>query len=484
MTREPTAAYAHPERALVSLAAVHLPPDPAMPPTLRRLTAPTLVLLASACSLLEEGPAAAPEPPQPAAAAPAAAEKPAIELHFPSADPSTDAEPRVEPRVRVLYRASWTSTTTDTPVDILGVDVDRKEAWLTLRDHGRAFALDHITLDTGRRLERWEATHPARLAAPADAPWLPLSGSVADLPRFASIVHRVGPWSTAPHPATTEQVYASPDGQHVAWPAPKGRDGGLVLQLSGADGARPRPLAPELSWADSVVFSPGSDQLALRACRGHTDSGPSPDTCRLLSGALGAPPHVHNDVVAPRELRWASRGDHLYTLAARSGRDCLLDVPATGGAPARTITCAAPDRALRRAFITGSGLTAVLIETARGAWRAPIARWLALRDGAVLAEHPLPEGRGPITLAPDDTLVLDDFTPGSPSTATLHLIDQTGRSGELELDAARPLQGLDSTRWVEQEVILVRWTSDALFEIVGVKLEPYVLRTLGHHREP
>ena len=68
--------------------------------------------------------------------------------------------------------------------------------------------------------------------------------------------------------------------------------------------------------------------------------------------------------------------------------------------------------------------------------------------------------------------------------STLHLIDQTGRSGELELDAARPLQGLDSTRWVEQEVILVRWTSDALFEIVGVKLEPYVLRTLGHHREP
>lgn len=233
----------------------------------------------------------------------------------PTPQPITQTTPTTPASdIRTIANIKWPDTI---GVNLLGVDVTRKLAYLQLKKRSAPFemVIDAYNLKTGKRVMRWSAD---KKQAPKLVQGYPRFVAFnqnfnRDLQRYAEILRRIGPWS---HREATAPlgVSVSPDGQHILYTTPPkgGRDGDWLML---AQGSRTRRFARQVPASYRVNFSPDSANVAWMggqakyARRGkllgyvlHTAD---------MKGTIKTYPQIRDMLRTPQ---WTQKSDGLFAL--------------------------------------------------------------------------------------------------------------------------------------------------------------------------
>ena len=250
----------------------------------------------------------------------------------PAVEPD-DAEPfRTE-----IYTTPWPSL----DATLLGVDPGQGRAYIKLRARKPArYAIDTVDLETGERIERWEAS-PDHVEALADydGRFTPLDDRDDDLARLAGMLSS---WSSrARREGSAWPVAdAAPDGKHLVFmQAPQGGRDGDWLFLHRVDDKRSVRFARHTVASYDAKFSPDGELLAWRGCIGRRP-------CRYhlylstVSDAARGRPARRLDVRDPGGPTWHPRTGDLLALGTMHGKRCITATqpPAKRFRPPQTST--------------------------------------------------------------------------------------------------------------------------------------------------
>ncbi len=373
--------------------------------------------------------------------------------------------------MRVIAKIQWSE-----PLGqyLIGVDPDQRHAFLHLegRQPQRRFAIDTISLETGRRVERWEASveHAARLVN-AYPRFRTISGSFSeDLARYASFIRRAGPWSGR-EGASLLGVSASPNGRYAIYgTSPDGdRDGDWLMLTALPDAQSTRRLDDGLRASYRPNFSPDSSRVAWiggspKFAQGGQHVGYVLHVAEL-GGRPEALPEVRDVMGAPL---WTPDSQTLHVVATMEGLTrCVLRVDVKTR-QSRELMChegsidmiASPD---------GARLLLLLQHPAQ-AEAAP--RQLVLLD----PERPDPvathEVVAPMGMGPFGQFVRHDrvalFTHGGQRVLLMNPEDGVVEQ-EVSLPEGETFTGRHTTQVAGDELILLR-QSEAGGALVGIKV--------------
>lgn len=394
--------------------------------------------LAIAC-----GPAAAPPPPRPApVVAPA---------------PAPVATPAPPTAIRRLYRDEWFGAVT-----LVGVDADDRRAVLRLESGAPPrLAIDTVDLRGGRRVERWEATADHVAIARGAPTFRPLTTSFeADLVRFAGKLHDGGPWSMRNTPLVPT-VAVSDDRSRILFGAPPsdGSDGDWLFVVD-AEGGRAKRVDVGMRASYSPVFSPDGARVAWRGCGGSPcDYGlyvapvPASD-----AGGREAKPRRLGAVQLAKPPVWGRDGRSLFVVGPRPSSSARRAAPAESclfqvglEKPSRAVALRCLE--VRDPSFTQdpTGASGVLCGT-RGTVGTHVVEcaWLDLATGDVRARHAIDRGVGGGILSPSGLFAVPLARGG---VAVIDLA--SGRQGRLA-ESEGWFSGFDTTRWLDDEVVLLR----------------------------
>jgi len=308
----------------------------------------------------------------------------------------TVAEPPVA-GVRVVHRGHGP----EAGVRLLGIDRSKRRAFVRIEDREQtSVAIETIDLDTGVRLDRWDATptHARAIVKDDGDAFHPMSGTFGnDLARFGGMVQASGPWHTRT-PRWSPTVVTSNDGAHLLFHVrPRESDGRwLYITDRGSKGARP---VGKLAATYDPVFSPDGRRVAFRGCETA-----DPAVCRpsLYVAATEADPIVPKRIEIPeaRDLAWSASGRSIYAL----GDACLHRVEAESGAVYEVFcsTTMSFD-----GFRVDSSGTKAIVTGMRGAVGAQTYEyvWLNLPGGEPVSTLSIPNAVGPGILSTSGILV-------------------------------------------------------------------------------
>lgn len=406
----------------------------------RRLTAGAAVLgLAGACETVSHV-EPTPHAPRGAATAPATPAPPVREV------PPEDVE--------VLYRDQWFGA-----VRLIGVDAKKKRALVRLELGTRGkLAIDTIDLERGERLERWEATSENASEAMRRHPaFQPMTGTFEDdLVRFAELLHSTGPWymrsaSQAP------LVAVSADRQYILYGAPPtdGTDGDWLF-VTDRFGRRPRRLDPGLRASYSPVFSPDGMFVAWQGCQ------TSPCDYGLFVTQLGGVPERVSGVSGSTPPVFSHDGEWLYTVGHERKRSCLYRVPVRASRRLERLSCVT-DLVDVEFVQDPDGRTGVLSGLV-GVPPNQVAemRWVLLETGEVLATHAV------VGVSGNGILNGAGMFAVSVQKGGLAVVDLITGSHGIVSGSAGWYFGFETTKWIDDELILLRKSARDHFELVSV----------------
>lgn len=380
--------------------------------------------------------------------------------HVPRATSQPVAVPPTAPGVlppedvEVLYRDQWFGA-----VRLIGIDAQHRRALVRLELGARGkLAIDTIDLERGERLSRWEATTAnAEEAMRRHPAFQPMTGTFEDdLVRFAELIHSTGPWYMR-SAAQAPLVAISSDRQYILYGAPPtdGTDGDWLF-VTDRFGRRPRRIDPGLKASYSPVFSPDGLFVAWQGCTS------SPCDYGLFVTQLGGSPERVSGVSGSTPPVFSHDGEWLYTVGEERRRSCLYRVPVRAARRPERLRCVS-DLSEVEFVQDPEGRTGVLSGLV-GVPPNQVAqmRWVLLETGEVLASHAVPGVSGHGILNGSGMLAVSVQKGGM---AVVDLI--TGHNGVVSGSAGWYF-GFETTKWLGDELILLRKSVRDQFELVSV----------------
>jgi hypothetical protein len=322
--------------------------------------------------------------------------------------------------------------------------------------------IDTIDYETGRRVDRWEATQSNADATVKRYPlFRPMSGSFEeDLVRFAHLVQATGPWHTRGR-QLGPPVAISPDGEYILYGArPDNGGDGDWLYLADRNGMRPRRVDTGVRASYAAVFSPDGSRIAWQGCTA------SPCGYALFVTKLGGAPERAQNLPESSPPVWSADGRFVYAVGRPSPtKTCLYKVAGASVRDTKMLRCLDGLRDVE--FVQDPSSRTGVLTGSRGAPGQQVFEytWLLLADGSVLGTHAIDRAAGSGLLSEAGLLTIPMQKGG---LAVLDLV--SGNAGAV-VDAEGWFFGLETTKWVGDSVILLRRTgAPDSFELVAVDM--------------
>lgn len=366
--------------------------------------------------------------------------------------------------VRVLYKNEWFGGVT-----LLGVDVEHHRATVRLDAQGPSrLLIDTIDLQTGKRVDRWEADEEHAKQATKQSGFVPFSDSFEqDLAHFGDLLRPLGPWhARAPLASPTFAVNARADRFLFGARSTDGSESDL-LYLHDKGGASHR-VDEGLVAAHSPVFGPSGDNYAFLGCQ----TSPC-DYALFLGNADERRPRRIGGVLRAAPPMWTASGDAVLTLGQRGASRCLFKVPVGPTLP-KPISCA--EGLSDVTFTQDPEGRTVALSGVRGTpgKQTVDVRWLLVADGTVLATQSIDRAVGSSVVNASGLMALP-MQRGA--VAVVDLV--TGVSTILPEEQGW-FFGFEGARWVGDTLVLLRKIgSERAFEIVAIDV-----RTITHRDQP
>lgn len=350
--------------------------------------------------------------------------------------------------VRKVYSDEWFGAVT-----LVGVEVATKRAILRLESGAPPkLAVDTIDLAGGARVERWEATAEKVAAAHGANTFRPLTGAFeADLTRFAGMLRAAGPWALRGTPLQPV-VVVSDDANRVLYGAPPtdGTDGDWLYVVDG-EGKNTTRIDVGMRASYAPVFSPDGARVAFRGCAG------SPCDYGLYVASVPKPP-IKEKLPRPRRIGnvslskppvWSKSGAHLYGVGADKRRVCLFRASADAAGKVATVACSdGRDPSFAQ---DPDGRTGAFCSTfGKAGEHVAECAWIELDSGEVLARRTIDRGVGAGALSASGLFAVPLSKGG---VAVVDFV--AGKEGRAA-DSEGWFSGFDTTRWIGDEVILLR----------------------------
>jgi hypothetical protein len=401
----------------------------------RALGVAALVLGVTGCPLEPSAPAGRPPPP------------PAALPTVPPAPPPVALAP-LGP-LRVLYRDDWHGS-----VQLIGIDAATHRAFLRMEsDEPKRLAIDTVDYESGKRLERWEATPVNASATVRRYPvFRPLTGTFEqDLVRYAGILAAAGPWHTRGRSNRPTVAIGAPGGPILYGAQPTDQSDGDWLFLADKDGRMPQRIDRGLKASYAPVFSPDGRRVAWKGCVA------SPCGYAVFITKVGGAPERVNQLVDPGMPVWSGDGNAVFVVAragpgaARRGQGpCLFRIPVAATWETKPVRCMPGLSEVE--FVQDPGGRTGVLTAASGLPGQQVVEyaWMHMADGAVLATQSVDRASG-IGVLSESGLLLLPLQKGG-----VGFIDMVSGKSAGVRDSDGWFLGLESTKWVGDSVILLR----------------------------